>query len=543
MKVSQLLILGILLFLLGCTPKAASPTPTTVPSTQPQATATRRITVLPTWTPSVAPTRGPTHTPRNTSTPLATPHGISSVVSGGIISQLLIDRPTGATLIKPANLVTMQYDPNAWMLNTFYPGDFMGYALNSRAIYDCKLEPITAPSGEGYQVENYNRQFGSAKFSVSRLSQAGGLFFTDYCTGEGEEATCYRLTPGTDHEACTESAETVISTYKLISNPFYEQAASSPNRWVCEDAAGTVGLCLISYSIPLNALGFTADGSAWAAGDDGLILHRVGQAWQEVSSPATHPIYDLSFSSLTSGWAVGDGAEVLEWDGNAWKETLPYHGPGEGPAGSTQVLYAVDAASVNEAWMAGATRGIDGKTFPLILHWEGKDLVEVSDLPECNCGMNAVLEIDRNNVYMAGGSDLGAIIFHWDGSVWTSTILAGADHLYALSQSPDGTVWAAGIEVARDQSDTRGALFRWDGTQWQRVATPPLTGGVYALNTLTSGQIVLGGDFTALLDGLEWQPITTDIAGYGWIVDLEKDQRGNLWALTRSGNLFKLAIK
>ncbi len=543
MKHAQLFLLGVFMVLLGCTPTTASPTPTQTQPTRPQITATRRITLLPTWTPSVTPTRGPTYTPRNTPTPLVTPHGTSPGATGGSSSQLLIDRPTGSELIRPANLVTMQYDPAAWMLNTSYPGDFMSYALTNRAVYNCMLEPVAAPSTEGYQVENYNRQFGTAKFAVSRLSQSGELFYTDYCTGEGEEATCYRLTPGADHEACTQAAETIISTYKLISNPFYEQANSSANRWVCEDAAGTVGLCLISYSIPLNTLGFNVDGSAWAAGDDGLILHRVGQAWKEVSSPATHPLYDLRFSSLTSGWAVGEGAEVLEWDGNAWKEILPYHGPGEGPGGSTQVLYAVDAPSVNEAWMVGGTQGIDGKTLPLILHWDGKDLVEQSGLPECNCGMNAVLEVDHTDVYVAGGSDLGAILFHWDGSQWTSTVLAGADHLYTLTRSPDGTVWAAGIEVARDQSDTRGALFRWDGIQWQRVATPPLTGGVYALSALPSGQIVLGGDFTAMLDGLEWQPITTDIAGYGWMVDLEKDQRGNLWALTRSGNLFKLQVK
>jgi hypothetical protein len=85
-------------------------------------------------------------------------------------------------------------------------------------------------------------------------------------------------------------------------------------------------------------------------------------------------------------------------------------------------------------------------------------------------------------------------------------------------------------------------LFRWDGALWQRVATPPLTGGVYALSTLSSGQIVLGGDFTALRDGLDWQPVSTDIAGYGWIVDIEIDTQGNVWALTHSGNIFKLGM-
>jgi hypothetical protein len=101
-------------------------------------------------------------------------------------------------------------------------------------------------------------------------------------------------------------------------------------------------------------------------------------------------------------------------------------------------------------------------------------------------------------------------------------------------------LWVSGIEVARDQTDARGVLFHGDGSQWQRVALPPLTGGLYALSATVSGQIVVGGDFTALRAGLEWQPMRTDIAGYGWIVDIEQDAQNNVWALTRSGNLFEL---
>jgi hypothetical protein len=41
---------------------------------------------------------------------------------------------------------------------------------------------------------------------------------------------------------------------------------------------------------------------------------------------------------------------------------------------------------------------------------------------------------------------------------------------------------------------------------------------------------------------LDWQPITTDIAGYGWIVDIEQDAQGKVWALTHSGNLFTLKM-
>jgi hypothetical protein len=234
---------------------------------------------------------------------------------------------------------------------------------------------------------------------------------------------------------------------------------------------------------------------------------------------------------------------VAGWDGNVWTEILPYHAPGEGPGGSTQSLFGVDATSKDEAWMVGSMRGVDGKIRPYALHWNGQDLVEELAFPECNCGLNAVVARGSNDVYAVGGSDMGAMVFHWDGAEWTGEVLPGADHLYSLIEAPDGTLWAGGIEIARDQSDTRGALFHLDGSTWQRVATPPLTGGIYALSALPTGQVVLGGDFTALRDGMEWQPITTDIAGYGWISDIEPDPKGVVWAVTHSGNLFKLVIK
>ena len=533
------------IMLAGCSPTPAATPTTTAPPTQIPSSATPRVRMLPTWTPAPTNTPKPTSTPQPTSTPFVLIEPDSFLYNTQNVGQsagLLLDRPTAATLAKPANLVSMQYEATTWSLNTAYAGEIMGYSISHNINYGCKLEPTVETSTEGYQVENYTRPLGAVSYKINRLSQAGVLVFTDYCTGEGQDATCYRLTPGTDHAACTSDAEAVLASYQLIPNPFFGDLATSPNKWSCQDPAGTEGICLVSYSIPVNALAFTNNGEGWIGGDDGILFHLVNQEWTKIDSPSSHPIYDLSFSSPTDGWAVGAGAQVLRWDGKSWAEILPYHGPGEGPGGSTQMLYGVDAISAKDAWMVGYIKGIDGKTSPYAIHWDGSDLVEESAFPECNCGLNAVLNLGENNVLAAGGSDLGGVVLHWDGSAWSSTFIQGTDNLYALYQTSDGTVWTAGIEVARDQSDTRGTLYKLDGTSWQRYALPPLTGGVYALSVPPSGQVVLGGDFTALGSNLAWEPISTSIAGYGWIVDIEMDSQGNIWALSHSGNLFKLEI-
>jgi hypothetical protein len=534
-----------ILIFAGCTP-AATATPTIIISpTEILPTYTPRIRMLPTWTPAPTTTPRPTPTPRPTSTPIIIIGPDSFLYTDqtfGPAVGLLLDRPTYSTLAKPTNLVSMQYDLSIWSLNTAYTASYMGYSLTHNSNYDCKLEPSVGSGAEGYQVEQYSRPLGKTTYEVARVSQAGVLLFTNYCTGEGQDSTCYQMTPGTDHEACTTDSEAVLATSQLILNPFYGPLVSSPNQWLCQDQTGTDGLCLISYSIPMNALAFTSYGEGWIGGDDGVLYHLSNQVWSEATSPTTYPIYDLSFSSPTNGWAVGAGGNVLRWDGNTWTEVLPFHGPGEGPGGSTQVLYSVDATSAKDAWMVGYSKGIDGKISPYALHWDGTDLVEQNAFPECNCGLNAVLSLGEDNVLAVGGSDLGAVALHWDGSAWSSTFIQGADNLYALNQGSDGTVWSAGIEVARDQSDTRGTLFKWNGTSWQRFALPPLTGGVYALSIPPSGQVILGGDFTALGSNLAWEPIATSIAGYGWIVDIEIDPQGTAWALTHSGNLFRLEI-
>src|SRR4030065_892144 len=179
------------------------------------------------------------------------------------------------------------------MLNSYSPTSYMGFSLSNRSIFDCRLEPSVGKGAEGYDVEKYTRPIGSTPYQIARVSLGGELLFANYCTGNDTDYTCYQMTPGVDHDACSQAAEEVLATYKLIPNPFFS-VNSSTNRWICQDQAGPVGVCLISYSVPLNALAFSPDGQAWAVGDDGIILHREGATWKEVSSPAIHPLYDLS---------------------------------------------------------------------------------------------------------------------------------------------------------------------------------------------------------------------------------------------------------
>ena len=139
------LFLGLILMLTSCAPPTRTAIPPTDEPTMVQATTTKRFQMLPTWTPSPTPPRKATPTPRNTSTPLIPPGGaIGSLVTNmppGRSVEVLLDRPTYALLAKPANLVSMQYNPGVWMLNSYYPSSYMGYSLSNRSIFGCTSMP------------------------------------------------------------------------------------------------------------------------------------------------------------------------------------------------------------------------------------------------------------------------------------------------------------------------------------------------------------------------------------------------------------------
>ena len=167
MKRLSIIIVGIGLLLASCATPATLSTSSLTTPTASQPSRTPRNLMLPTWTPAPTTPPKPTRTPRNTSTPVST-QGARGISNPTILtSEMLIDRPTYSRQVKPINLVSMEYDPTAWKLNSYYPTASMGYSLNNRAIYDCRLEPSLGMGAEGYEVEQYNRPIGATTFQIA----------------------------------------------------------------------------------------------------------------------------------------------------------------------------------------------------------------------------------------------------------------------------------------------------------------------------------------------------------------------------------------
>jgi len=460
-----------------------------------------------------------------------------------------LDRFSFASEEQPVLLFDLPYDPAVWRLETAYTPGGLGYELVHRGISGCILGQTTGGNASEEMIVDYTDEtFGETAYYIGKAMEDDDLIFVTYCTSYAEMPTCFIAYPGESERRCLAEIEGMLSAVHFITNPRY---TSAPNLWTCRDEQNN-----ISFTQPLYAFSLPVDGSAWAVGEDGLILRQEGTEWVRMESQASSDLYDIVFLDGTHGWAAGLRGTILSWDGNDWAVDIIYTPPINDPDEIDRVIYALDFSAPDEGWAAGATIFSDGHVEPLFLSWNGMRWVVHTDLPACeSCSLSALLETNNSEVWVAGGGracqgDDGdeciesALVWRWDGSTWTGFPLTGASWLYALAQSPSGDLWAAGIEyvvtAANPAPQTRAALFGFNGTEWERYSLPPTSGGIYALATLADGSLVVGGDITLLRSGRTWSYIATEIAGYGEIIDLEIRTDGRLYALSSSGFMFML---
>ncbi len=560
-----LLCLGLLLA--GCASEPPA-TPTATPSrTAVPPSATREFHLIPSWTPtpsappSATPTRRPTATPDLTlrpyftAQPNYTPGSGQGIATPDLRSSLpWLDRFSFSAEAQPFLLFDLPYDPAGWQLETaFMPGG-LGYQLAHRGIEGCVLSQTTGGNAsEDMLVEYTDETLGNTAYYIGQATEGGELTFVTYCTSYADTPTCFIAYPGVSERRCLAEVEGMLAGITFLTNPRY---TSAPNIWSCRDAQNNPGLCQVSFSQRVNALSLPAEGVGWVAGEEGLILQQAGDDWQRVENPVAGALLDIFFLDETHGWAAGEGGTILRWDGVDWTTDYAYTAPEDDPSGAAWVIQALDFSGPEDGWSAGAITYPNGRSQPLLLHWNGRRWLEVTGLPECTaCAFNVVLALNSRDVWLAGGmllsSDDGgdtitsvALIWHWDGNTWTSFPATGATWIYALTQGPSGELWAAGMEyvasIANASAQARGAVFAWNGAEWNLLSLPPNSGGIYALAALADGSLVVGGEITLLRSGYTWSYIGSEIASYGWITDLETGADGRLYALTSSGFLFEL---
>jgi len=237
----------------------------------------------------------------------------------------------------------------------------------------------------------------------------------------------------------------------------------------------------------LDAVDGLSDSDVWAVGsrgNDTLIEHWDGSSWSVVPSPSPPHAFSgldgVSVLSFTDAWAVGysqafSGAVaglILHWDGQRWTRVASPN------PGRYTFLLEVDARSPDDAWAVGSYGSNN-----LILRWDGATW---SQVPAPSPGLNyntleGVVALGPDDAWAVGNAaDEGVtsrvpVTLHWDGSAWNqvpSPTLSG--QLNAVAAAPDGQLWAVGYREVPPDS----LIERWDGSAWHVIRSENVQGAV-----------------------------------------------------------------
>jgi hypothetical protein len=161
---------------------------------------------------------------------------------------------------------------------------------------------------------------------------------------------------------------------------------------------------------------------------------------------------------------------ILHWDGLRWSRVAS---PNPDPY---TFLLEVDAHASDDVWAVGSSGDSN-----LILHWDGAAWTQV---PAPSPGLNyntleGVVALGSNDAWAVGNAaDQGVtsrvpVTLHWDGSAWNeipNPTLSG--QLNAVAAAPDGQLWAAGYREVPPDS----LVERWDGSAWHVIRSGNLQG-------------------------------------------------------------------
>jgi hypothetical protein len=212
-----------------------------------------------------------------------------------------------------------------------------------------------------------------------------------------------------------------------------------------------------------NLSGVAASGgTVWAVGTfiepgssvnrRALILQRAGGTWRVSPTPRVLPTVFLEGVDATGpadAWAVGWGSNdinsspgvpiALRWNGTDWRSVpLPI-------TGSTTV-YAVEALTPSNVWLAGQTL-IDGwNSQPYVAHFNGTSWRRVATPTVDNGGrLTDIVALSPSNIIAVGTTGGGgtSLVLRWNGSSWVREAAPNATLAGAAAVGPN-TFWAVG---------------------------------------------------------------------------------------------------
>jgi len=154
-------------------------------------------------------------------------------------------------------------------------------------------------------------------------------------------------------------------------------------------------------------------------------------------------------------------------------------------------LNGVSAESATDVWAVGYSSNVfSGLSKTLTLHWNGSTWSTVTSPNPAGTGTNdvnvlaSVSAIAASNAWAVGSytnsGGTRTLILHWDGSAWNRVASPNpggtGPHAFNTLQGVSATsahdAWAAGYYLNPTSGATETLTLRWNGTSWGKVASP-----------------------------------------------------------------------
>lgn len=208
---------------------------------------------------------------------------------------------------------------------------------------------------------------------------------------------------------------------------------------------------------------------------------------------------DVELQSVTAlaaddAWAVGASGTILKqlhahaqhWDGARWTAArLPL------PEDAFSYLTSVDGVASDDVWAVGLAPSNGGT---LALHWNGKRW-SWSKTPSRRGSLRSVTAHATDDVWAVGDTGRSTLTEHFDGTRWQR--VASPDDrnqdtstLQGVSEVDAHDVWAAGYASSEGHQVTLAE--HWDGMRWTKVAAvnPASRGNSFsAVSAVSTGDV------------------------------------------------------
>ncbi|MFI1887109.1 hypothetical protein [Streptomyces jumonjinensis] len=256
------------------------------------------------------------------------------------------------------------------------------------------------------------------------------------------------------------------------------------------------------------AVGYRLIGNS---GGEPVALRWDGSAWKEESKlpTGTWP-QALSVGSESDIWAAGSG--TAHWDGTTWTR----HAPAADAGGGRVAPDALARSSDGTVWAVGRAVPMSVKNgVPSIQSWNGTAW-QAHTLPEVGKGeLTALTVVAPDDIWAVGSSfatgatPQRALVLHWDGETWKQVDApagpAGEHRWFgAVTATKSGAVWAVGGRLSADGVE-RPFTARWNGERFTAVAAPKVADGrLRAVSQSTDGTVWAAGGKGAVSVLLRW---------------------------------------